>query len=116
MAKYYDYIMAIWLRLESTTGATELLEELREYLEAEYQIIKIEVHEESERNIEEEIMFSLQLQLAFNESQMDGDNPTSKAVAEFDKELRHLLEARYQVNYLEVMDDALTSFLLAERE
>ena len=82
MAKYYDYVMAIWLKLETTTGGAELLEELREYLEAEHQIIKLEVVEESECDVKDEITFSLQLQITFDESQMDGDEPTAAAVAE----------------------------------
>ncbi len=48
MAKSYDYKLAVWLRLEVSCTAPELLVELQEYLEAEYQIIKLEIVEESE--------------------------------------------------------------------
>lgn len=90
--------------------------ELRGYLEAEYQIANFEVVEESESDVEGELTFSLQLQLTFDESQMDGDDPTDEAIGELDGELRAYVEAKYQVNHLEILDDALTSYLLAERD
>jgi hypothetical protein len=116
VAKSYDYVLAVWLRLTVSRAAPEFLEELREYLEAEYQIIKLEVVDESESGGEGELTFSLQLQLTFDESQMDGDDPTEEAIGELDGQLRAYLEAKYPVSYLEILDDALTSYLLAERE
>lgn len=116
MATCFDYVMAVWLRLETTTAEAELLEELREYLEAEYQIIKLDAVDEPESDVEGEITVSLQLQLTFDESQMDGDDPTEEAVGELDTELRAYLEAKYQVSHLDILDDALTSYLLAEPE
>jgi hypothetical protein len=116
VAKFYDYVLAVWLRLAVSRAAPEFLEELREYLEAEYQIIKLEVVEESEPGGEGERAISLQLQLTFDESQMDGDDPTEEALGELDRELRPYIDAKYRVNHLEILDDALTSYLLAERE
>ncbi len=60
MAKYYDFVIAAWLRFAGSRPAQELLEELREYLEAEYQIIKLEAVEESESGEVSEPEFSLQ--------------------------------------------------------
>jgi hypothetical protein len=116
MAKLYDYVLAVWLRLAASCAAPEFLEELREYLEVEYQIIKIEVVEESEPSEEGELAISLQMQLTFDESQMDGDDPTEEALGKLDRELRTYIDAKYQENHLEILDDALTSYLLAERE
>lgn len=116
MAKFYDYVLAVWLRLGAPRAAPDDREELREYLEAEYQIIKLEVVEESESDVEGEITVSLQLQMTFDESQMDGDDPTAEAVGTLDGELRTYLEAKYQVSQLDIHDDGLTSYLLAERE
>ena len=45
MARMYDYVLAVWLRLEVSCAVPELLVELREYLEAEYVIIKLTVVE-----------------------------------------------------------------------
>ncbi len=114
MARSYDYVLAVWLRLEIMADTPELTEELREYLEAEYQVVNLEVIEEAENN-EDEITISLQLQVTFDQSQMDGTEPTEEALGELDRELRPFLEAKYQVNYMELLDDALTSYLLAER-
>jgi cell fate (sporulation/competence/biofilm development) regulator YlbF (YheA/YmcA/DUF963 family) len=116
VAKFYDYVLAVWLRLAASRAAPELLEELREYLEAEYQIIKLEVVEESEPGGDGELAISLQIQLTYDESQMDGDDPTEEALGELDRELRHYIDAKYRVNHLEILDDALTSYLLAERD
>ena len=46
---------------------------------------------------------------------MDDTEPTEEALGELDRELRSFLEAKYQVDYMELLDDALTSYLLAER-
>lgn len=116
MAKSYDYVLAVWLRLQVTGDARALQDEMREYLESEYQINKLEVVEESDCEAEDEVTVSLQLQLTFVESQMDSDEPTEEALGEVDRELRAYLEAKYHVNYMEILDDALTSYLLAERE
>ena len=116
MAKTYDYALTVWLRLELSCAAPELLVELQEYLEAEYQIRKLEVFEDAESDVEGELTVSLQLQLTFDESQMDRDEPTDEALGELRGELGAYLEAKYQVNYLQLLDDGLTSYLLDERE
>ena len=114
VVKVYEYVLAVWLRLEASGTAPQLLEGLREYLEDEYQVNKLEMVEEEEA--EGEITISLRLQLSFDESQMDGDEPTEEAISRVGKELRSHLETRYCVNHCETMDDALTSYLLAVRE
>jgi hypothetical protein len=116
VTKAYDYVLAVWMRLAVPHAAPDILEELREYLEAEYQVIKLEVVEEPESDVEGELTVSLRLQLTFDESQMDGDDPTDEAIGELDCALRAYLEAKYQVSHLEMLDDALTSYLLAERD
>src|SRR5207244_460956 len=110
------YVLAVWLRLAVSCAAPQLLIELQEYLEAEYHIIRLELVEESDPDAEDELTVSLQLQLTFDRSQMDRDDPTEEALGELDTELRAYLEAKYQVNYLEILADALTSHLLAEWE
>jgi hypothetical protein len=116
VTKSYDYILAVWLCFAVSRAPAEFLEELREYLEAEYQIIKLEIVEESESDRKDELTVSMQVQLTFHESQMDGEDPTEEALGEIDRELRPYLEAKYEVTYFELLDDALTSYLLAERE
>jgi hypothetical protein len=114
MPKFYNYALAVWIRLETSCGAPDLLAELQEYLESKYQIIKIEIVDESDSHTEGEHSVSLKLQLTFDDSRMDGEDPTAKAIGEVDGDWRAYLEARYQVNSLELMDDAPTSFLLDE--
>jgi hypothetical protein len=116
VAKSYDYVLAVWLRIAVSRPAMGLLEEFREYLEAEYQIIKLEVVDEPEYGGEGELTFSLQMQLTFDESQMDGHDPTEEALGKLDGELRAYLGAKYPVRHLEILDDALTSYPLAERD
>ena len=115
MGKSYDYVLAVWLALDVESDTTAFQDELREYLEEEYQIVKLEIIEQSE-DVENEITISLQLQLTFAQSHMDGHEPTEEAVEESDRELRSYLEAKYRLNYMEILDDSLTSYLLAERE
>ena len=140
MARWYFYVLAVWLRLDVSSAAPELLVELREYLEAldftgdvhpdlprllaelreyledEYQVEKLEGIEEPEAGTENEVTVSLQLQWSFDESQMDGDEPTGEAIGELDRELRAYLEASYPVKYLDILDDSPNSYLLDEWE
>ena len=51
MAKTHDYALTVWLRLELSCAAPELLVELQEYLEAEYQILKLEVVEDAKSDV-----------------------------------------------------------------
>lgn len=113
MPKQYDYMLAVWLRLEASGDAAQFEEKLREYLEEEYAPLKLEAVEPSE---EDEFEFSLQVQVTFSESQMEDDEPTPEAVADFREEFNTYLERKYVVAYLEVMEDALTSFLIDEYE
>jgi hypothetical protein len=113
----YDYLMAVWLRIELPQPSPEFEDELHEHLlEGGFHVNKLEIVDEDEDRSNGEHQVSLQIQLTLDESQMDGDEPTAEAVAEFDDELRTCLSAKYQVNHLDVMDDALTSFLIAKRE
>jgi hypothetical protein len=116
VATIYDYVMAVWLRIELRQPAPGFEDELHEHLlEAGFQVNQLEVIAEDD-GAEDEIAVSLRVQLTLDESQMDGDEPTAQAVAEFDEELRTCLSSKYEVNYLDVMDDALTSFLIAKRD
>jgi transposase-like protein len=116
VAKYYNYVLAVWIRLAVPRAAPDFLEELQEYLETKYQIIELEIVEEDESDVEGELTVSSQLVLTFDESQMDGDDPTEEVIGELDTELRAFLESKYQVNHLEILDDALTSYLRFEWE
>ncbi len=69
-----------------------------------------------EDQAEDELTATLQVQMAFTESQMDDDEPTEEALAELHAELTAYLEAKYQVEDLELLDDGLNSYLLGERE
>ncbi len=112
MSKSYDYALVVWLRLEAPCTAPEL----REYLEAEYQVLEVKAIEESESDDEDGLEFSIQLQLTFYESQMEGSEPTEKTISELHRELSSYLGTNYQLESVEILDDALTSFLLAERD
>lgn len=117
MAIVYDYVMAVWLRLELPRPEPELEDELCEHLlEGGFQVNHLEVIEEDEDQPDGEVQVSLRIQLTLDESQMDDDEPTEEAVAEFDEELRTCLSAKYEVNYLDVMADSPHSHLLAERD
>ncbi|MDA1014005.1 MAG: hypothetical protein O3A00_06080 [Planctomycetota bacterium] len=119
MATYYDYVLAVWLRLEMEGDVSGLADELQEYLFeiGGYQVLKLEVMEASEDETEGEVEISLQIQFTFTESEMEeGEEPTEDAIATVDTELRRHLEAKCEVAYLELMDDAGTSYLLGEHE
>jgi len=47
---------------------------------------------------------------------MDEDEPNEEAINRLNEELRSHLEGKYRVKHLEVLDDALTSYRLAEWE
>lgn len=116
MATHYVYVLAVWLRLKTDFAETEWLAELQQYLEDEYCVTKLEVVEDSESDREDERTLSLQLQMTFEQSEMDEGEPTEAAIGKLDTELRGHLEAKYRVSHLEILDDALTSYLLAEEE
>ena len=119
MAMWYDYVLAVWLRLEMEGDVSGLADELQKYLfdVGGFQVLKLEVMEASEDETEGEVEISLQIQFTFTETEMEeGEEPTEDAIAQVDTELRRHLEAKYEVAYLELMDDALTSYLLGEHE
>ena len=116
MAIDYVYVFPVWLTLEIDAGKADGLAELREYLESEYCIIDLELLEGSEANRKKERTFALQLQITFELSDMDEDEPTEKAMDRLKGELRSHLEANYRVSYLEILDDAPTAGLLAKEE
>lgn len=116
MAIKYDYSLSVWLRIETPPTTLDLADQLREYLDGESQILKLKVYDESESETEGEITISLQLQVTFDELQMDGDEPTEEALEELNRELRPYLEAKFAVTYMELLDDAPTSYLISERE
>lgn len=116
MSTVYDYQIAVWLCLELAEVPAEFDDELREHLlEADFQVNDLKVIEDAERS-NGEVQVSLRIQLTLDESEMDGDEPTSEAVAEFDEELRSCLSSKYVVIHLDVMDDSPYSCLLGERE
>lgn len=112
MAMHYDYLMEVWLHLELPDVTPEFEDELRDYLEAEFQVSELKIIEDEEASEKGEVEVSLRIQATFDQSQMDGDEPTEEAIAEFDDELRLYLEAKYQLAYFEVLDDAPGSYLL----
>ena len=116
MAIVYDYVMGVWLRVALPRRAPEFEEELHEYLvESGFQINDLKMIEDDD-GADGEVQVSTRIQLTFDESQMDGDEPTAEAVAEFGEELRTCLSSKYEVIYLDVMDDAPVSFLIATRD
>ena len=90
------------------------LEELRDFLETEYQVHTLCLIANDEPHDDEEFDFSVQLQLNFKESETDNGEPNDHAINALDSELREFLAGKYQLTYFEILDDALTSFLLAE--
>jgi hypothetical protein len=116
VAKLFDYVLAVWLRLEVSGSSHELLAEIKENLEQDYQIIEFSGIENPECKEDGQLTVSLRLQVTFNEWQMQGDEPSQEALGKLDAELTAYLETSYQVSYLQILDDALTSHLLAERE
>ena len=115
MAILFDYQLAVWLRLEMPDATPASVEELTEYLQREYGVVKLKVIEESAPD-KGELTFSLGLQLTFDESQMEGVEPTEQALGTINEELRAYLGAQYEVTYLELLDDSPTSYLIAEWE
>lgn len=115
MTKWYHYVLTVYLRLATSSNPCELKDELDQYLGEGFQISELQVLDE-DGNAAEEVSFLLQLQTAFSDSQMDCDEPTADALDEMDRELTSYLEAKYVVNHLELLDDALTSYLLGETD
>lgn len=117
MATIYDYVMAVWVCLESPPVAEEFGDELLEHLlEAGFQVNELKIVDDDEDRSDGEVQVSLRIQLTLAQSQMDCDEPTTEAVSEFDQELRTCLSSKYEVTYLDVMDDAPASFLIAKRD
>ena len=118
MATHYEYVMAVWLRLIPEMSTDEVwLKALEEHIAKDFQIHKIEEVENEDSDSEEDVgerTVSLQVQLIFDPSEMEDDEPTEDAISRFDEELRTHLTSRYQVTHLDVLDDGLTSYLLAE--
>jgi hypothetical protein len=112
MTMQYDYLMAVWLHVELPDVSPEFEDELRDYLEAEFQVNKLDLIEDEEATERGEVVVSLRIQTTFDETQMDDEEPTEEAVAEFDAELRPYLEAKYTLAYFELLDDAPGSYLL----
>jgi hypothetical protein len=111
MGKHYDYVIDVSMRLKTKDTAPTSLNELKEFLQEEYQIIQAnrvkdilgfdpnELAEESAQA--DEFTASLQLQVTFDEAQMEGDNyPTDGALEELNAELTVYLETKYEVNSL----------------
>jgi hypothetical protein len=131
MGKWYDYVIPVSMRLKMRGDATGTLDELKEYLQEEYQIIEsshanrvmealgFDLKELAEEDEEGELTADLELQMAFAESQMDdvdGVEPSEEALEELHDELTAYLEAKYEVILLELLNDALNFYLLGERE
>lgn len=116
MSTIYDYVMAVWLELDLPNPAATFADELHDYLvESGFQINEFKVIEDDD-DANGKVTVSLRIQLTFDDSQMYGDEPTSEAVAKFDQELRTCLSSKYEVNYLDVMDDSPHSCLLGKRD
>lgn len=127
MGKHYDYVIAVSMRLRMKDNAPNSLDDLKDFLQEQYPIsathsnrVKAalgfdpaELDDESE---EDELSALLDLQVTFAESQMDGDEPTDEALDELRDEVTAYLESKYEVDCLELLDDAFSSHLLAEWE
>lgn len=116
MATHYVHVLAVWVRLETTVSKAKLSAGLQRHLEADYSIIKLEIVEDTAPQAIGTRTISLQLQLTFNESEVDDDEPTEDTLDKLNGELRRHLETKYRVSYLEILDDALTSYFLAKHE
>lgn len=111
-----DYSMTVWLRLKSPTGAEGVEGALAEILGQNHLVSKIEriEDEEDEAGVGNVLTYSFQAQISFEESECCDDEPNEAAIAVYEDEWTALLSSRFQVVSLEVLDDALTSFLIAE--
>ena len=111
MGKSYDYVIDVSMRLKTKDAAPKSLDELKEFLQEEYQIIEsnrvkevlgFDPDELDDDSAEpDELTASLQLQVTFDEAQMESDNyPTDGALEELNVELTDYLETKYEVNDL----------------
>ena len=125
MAKWYDYVIEFVVRLKTKDATPKSLDALKEYLGEEYVISESGVKDmlgfdpdelNDEDQAEDELTATLQVQMAFTESQMEDDEPTEEALAELHAELTAYLEANYEVEDLELLDDGLNSYWLGERD
>ena len=126
MAKWYDYVIEVAMRLKTKDATPKSVDALKEYLGEQYVISESSMAKDmlgfdpdelnDEDQTEDELTATLQVQTAFTESQMDDDEPTEEALEELHAELTAYLEAKYQVEDLELLDDGLNSYLLGERE
>lgn len=101
-------MLPAWLRLKTPQPASELEEELKDYLSQEYQISKFEVVEESKgsKTKVKEVTVSFNLQMSFNVSEVDGEGPTWAAQEKLAEEMLSYLKADYTVKSLELLDDS----------
>ena len=126
MALWYDYVIEFVVRLKNKDGSVPSLDALKEYLGEQYAISESrsvvaalgfdpdELNDENET--EDGLTATLQVQMAFTDSQMDDDEPTEDALADLHAELTAYLVDKYQVENLELLDDGLNSYRLGERE
>jgi hypothetical protein len=70
MAKWYHYLLEVWLWLKKPPNAPELEDELRQYLGESYQVNDLCVFDDPESEKESEVTVSLRLQLSFAETEM----------------------------------------------
>ena len=111
----YKYTSDMWTTtskdLQNLQNELEpfLQDELKEFLQERYLVDDFSL----DLNKSDELEVTLQWQETFAESEMvDGEQPTEEALAELDRELTAYLETKYEVEHLELDEDAPTSFLL----
>ncbi|MBM4004315.1 MAG: hypothetical protein FJ295_13690 [Planctomycetes bacterium] len=120
MAKWYHFSLTVWLRLKVSGDASQLLEELQEHLAHDYSVSELKLIEAEFTELADgapgELEFSFQLDMSFNESQVEFGDPTEEAIDELDNELTNYVASKFPLTHLETLGDALTTFFLGESD
>ncbi len=116
MVKHYAFNLTVWLRLANPqrNKSRQVLRALKTYLEERWTIDKVE--RVDDQSVAPECSFVFQLTWTFVDAEVDNGEITDEAVESLTDELRDSIGREFEVTFIEICDDALTSFLLDEWE
>lgn len=112
MTTYYAYSLTVWLRLspDHSVKPSKFHKSVEHLLKDTLGIFDVE--RVKEPGFPDEYSYSFQYSATFDSSEMDEEEePSENAIEELTNELTEFLKEHFDVTFLEILDDALTSFL-----